>query len=458
MSDGPIEPIGKNRDFRMLLAGSSVSMLGSRVAAIGYPMLVLFLTGSPVDAGWVAFAATAPGVLVYMPAGALVDRWDPRQVMLLSEIGRGLAIASVVLMVALGKPSVAVLIAAAIIEEILEVFSTLAERRYVRALVPRGQAAAAQVRIEARSHVVVLMGRPLGGLLFEIMPIAPFLANVATFFFSVAAIFGIEAGRRVGRATFSSLARGVGTKGWLSRACFDQSRDRQLRNDISEGVRWLWGNRFARTAVALSESTTLICQAMMMAFLAVAHSREMSSIAVGTVLAASGLGGAAGSFVASRLPISATRSWIQVQMWFWVAAFAILAVSGGESPFWMGLTMAILGFTGAIGNIEVGTYLIEHVAENMLARVTSIGRLMSFSACAIGPICGGFLFQEYGIQNTVNVLLITTMSLATYSFFAPSMRARRSYGHDRSRDPAPGESVPGTAALADRCLSDSAAG
>ena len=441
-SAGLTDPIGKNRGFRMLLAGSSVSMLGSRVAAIGYPMLVLYLTGSPVDAGWVAFAATAPSILVYIPAGALVDRWDPRRVMLLSEVGRGLAIASVVVMVALGRPSIILLIVAAIIEEILEIFSTLAERRYVRALVPRGQALAAQVRIEARTHVVVLMGRPLGGLLFEIMPIGPFLANVVTFVISVAALLGIETGRPAGRATFSSLAREIGARGRLRRSRLDQPRNRQLRNDISEGVCWLWSNRFARTAVALSESTTLICQAMMMVFLAVAHSRQMSSIAVGTVLAASGLGGAAGSFVASRLPAPAPRSWIQVQMWFWVAALAVLAISGGESPFWMGIVMAILGFTGAMGNIEVGTYLIQHVAENMLARVTSIGRLMSFAAGAIGPVVGGFLFQKYGVQDTVNWLFITTILLAMYSLFTPSMRARGSYVQDRPRDPVPGESVP----------------
>jgi hypothetical protein len=82
--------------FRLLLGGSTVSMLGSRVSTIAYPMLVLHLTGSPVYAGFAVFAAAAPSILVYIPAGALVDRWDPWQTMMVSEIGRGLAIAGVV--------------------------------------------------------------------------------------------------------------------------------------------------------------------------------------------------------------------------------------------------------------------------------------------------------------------------------------------------------------------------
>jgi len=84
--------------------------------------------------------------------------------------------------------------------------------------------------------------------------------------------------------------------------------------------------------------------------------------------------------------------------------------------------MVVLGFMGAMGNIEVGTYLVQN-AEDKLARVTSIGRLTSFSACAIGPILGGFLFQKYGLQDTVYSLLGITAAATTYSVLTPSMRA-----------------------------------
>jgi hypothetical protein len=411
-------------------------MVGSRITTIGYPMLVLYLTRSPIYAGWAAFAATAPSILVYMPAGALVDRWDPRLAMLLSEMGRGLAIAWVVVIVWLGKPSVALIIMAAIIEEILEVFSTLAERRYVRALVGRDKALAAQVRIEARTHLVVLIGRPLGGLLFEIRPIVPFLVDVATFVVSVVTLFHIKGGQTAEEGNFASR-----TRSRLKKVHFDQPPDWQLSNDIRQGLRWLRHDTFARTAVALSASTTLICQATIMAFLAMAFSRGLSSFAIGMVLAASGLGGAAGSFVAARLPTPANRPWIQTQMWWWAAAFVVLVFSGGESPLWTGLVMGVLGFTGAMGNIEVSTYLIQHVAQNMLARVTSIGRLMSFSACAIGPMVGGFLFQKYGARHTGYWLLATTSLLALYSWRTSAMRTRSGISRDHAVDPVPGNSV-----------------
>jgi MFS family permease len=167
-------------------------MLGTRMSNIALPMLALYLTGSPAAAGWTAFAATAPSFLVYMPAGALVDRWHPRRVMLISEFGRGLAIATVVMALLLARLSLPLLIGAAVVEEILEVFSTLAERRYVSSLTGPEQASSALVRLEARTHVVVLAGRPLGGLLFTVAPTLPFVADMLSFVISVGALIGLK--------------------------------------------------------------------------------------------------------------------------------------------------------------------------------------------------------------------------------------------------------------------------
>src|ERR1700731_4153130 len=155
---GAITPLKGNREFRLLLSGSWVSMLGSRVSAIAYPLLVLAITDSPVVAGWASFATIAPSILIYLPAGALVDRWNPRRAMLCSEFGRGIAIVIIVVALALRRMNVVELVIIGAIEQILGVFSVLAERRFARSLVQRGQATSALARSEARTHMVVLLG------------------------------------------------------------------------------------------------------------------------------------------------------------------------------------------------------------------------------------------------------------------------------------------------------------
>lgn len=86
--------LSSSRAFRLPMAGSPISMLGSWISAVAFPMLVLH-PNTPFIIGLIASAVIAPNMLVNMPAGALVDRWDPKRVMLVSELFRGLVIATV---------------------------------------------------------------------------------------------------------------------------------------------------------------------------------------------------------------------------------------------------------------------------------------------------------------------------------------------------------------------------
>ena len=49
-------PLRRNRDFNLLWSGQVLSDLGTRVAEIAMPLLVLALTGSPAKAGIAGFA------------------------------------------------------------------------------------------------------------------------------------------------------------------------------------------------------------------------------------------------------------------------------------------------------------------------------------------------------------------------------------------------------------------
>lgn len=380
-------------------------MLGSRMTMIAYPLLVLYLTGSAFAAGWVAFVATAPSLFVYMPAGALVDRWDPRRAMLICELGRGIAIGTVVIALTLGMLNVPLLVSLAVVEETLEVFSTLAERRYVWSLMEPGAAAATQVPIEARAHAVVLAGRPLGSFLFGITPILPFLADALSFLASLATLVSIR--------NSSALARRI-----------RRAPRRHVRSDIKDGVRWLLSHRYARTAMILSAGATLVGQALIMVFLAAANAQHLPAVEIGAVLAASGMGGVLGAAIAARFTPPAWASLLQVQMVAWTAAIAAVAFSGGRSPAWTALAMGTLSVTGALGNIESGTYIMRHVEGNMLAKVTSIGQLWTFAACALGPVVGGLLTQSYGVERAVWSLLAITVLLALFSVATPSIRHR----------------------------------
>ena len=104
---------------------------------------------------------------------------------------------------------------------------------------------------------------------------------------------------------------------------------------------------------------------------------------------------------------------------------------GGLSFSRMAFVMAVLGFGGALGNVELGTYLMQNAPKSMLARVTSTGRLLSFGAAAIGPVLGGIAAQDFGIRTAVLLLLAAISALSLFSFLMPSADAGKEPGSGR---------------------------
>src|SRR5204863_5346880 len=114
----PVEhtPLRRNRDFILLWSGQVVSTVGTRVTAVAFPLLVLAQTHSPAKAGLVGFAQTLPYMLFYLPAGALVDRWDRRRTMIVADAGRTLALRSLAIALAFGDFTFAQVFVVAFVE------------------------------------------------------------------------------------------------------------------------------------------------------------------------------------------------------------------------------------------------------------------------------------------------------------------------------------------------------
>jgi len=77
------QPLWRRRNYLTLWGGKLVSATGSQMTQIAFPLLVLALTQSAAIAGLAGALRMLPYLLLSLPAGALVDRWDRRRVMIL---------------------------------------------------------------------------------------------------------------------------------------------------------------------------------------------------------------------------------------------------------------------------------------------------------------------------------------------------------------------------------------
>jgi len=102
-----------NRDYLILLIGQTISGTGASMGMFVFPLVALQITGSTVQAGLVGTAAGLAQWLLGLPAGALVDRWPRRRVMLASEGTGAVLFGSLVVASALGHLTLAHLLVVA---------------------------------------------------------------------------------------------------------------------------------------------------------------------------------------------------------------------------------------------------------------------------------------------------------------------------------------------------------
>jgi MFS family permease len=374
-------PLRRNRDFNLLWTGQVASDLGTRVADIAFPLLVLATTGSPAKAGVVGFAWTLPLFLLTLPAGALVDRVDRKRLMILCDGVRCLAFASLVVAILLHGVSFAHIVAVALVEGTGYVFFSVAERSALRQVVADEQLADALARNQAREYTALLGGQPLGGVLFSVGRSVPFLVNAASYFLSV-----------------WTLA--------LVRAEFQKERGAprgRVLTEVKEGLTWFWRQPFIRTTSLLVTGSDFTLNALYLVVIVIARERGASSALIGLMFAFLGIGGMVGTLIAPRLARRMrTKVVVVATMWLTAALLPLLIVIPGEvTP---GAIYGAMFLLHPTWNAVVGAYRLRMTPDGMQGRVQSVATLLSLGSVPFASLLAGFLLEAVGSTPTVLAL------------------------------------------------------
>src|SRR5512134_641634 len=78
-------PALASRDFTIFLVGQFISVIGTWMQNTAQPYLAYRISGRPLDLGLIGFAATLPTLLLALPAGVLVERWDKRKTVIVFQ-------------------------------------------------------------------------------------------------------------------------------------------------------------------------------------------------------------------------------------------------------------------------------------------------------------------------------------------------------------------------------------
>jgi MFS family permease len=393
-------PLFRQRNFMLLWSGQLVSWIGTEVTGITLPLVVLALTGSPARAGAIAAVRGVIYVLLAIPAGALVDRWDRRRVMVLANIGSGLAMGSIPLAIVLGHLTLAHLYIAGAAEGACFVFANLARFAALARVVTPEEYPAARAQTSLASNVALLLGPPLGGTLYQLAGAGlALLLDACSYLVNAVSIFFITV-----------PLQDTSTRESTS-----------LATEIRSAMAWLWQQRILRHLNVLMAGRTAIASGLYLLIVVMAKQEGAPSAVIGLIFAAGALGGLAGAVTAGRfhrryrtravLVATTAVTWLLVSGYLGAHQVVILAA----------LTAAIYA-VDPLFEVTVASYTAARVPDAMRGRVTSLTRLVELGSYALGLAVTGTLLESVGTMWTVGVFSVISLLLSLFAALNPLFR------------------------------------
>ncbi len=376
-----------------------VSTLGSHTAGIVYPLLVLALTGSPEIVGWVTALRITPFVLLCLPVGAMIDRWDRRRVMLWCDLGRGLVVGSLPVAMIFAEPQLAHIIAVAVVEGTLMVFYNLAEVAALPRVVARAHLPQASALNQAGYSVAGIAGPALGTTLYQFSRGLPFAADALSYAVSAFTLWRLS-------GDFSAAPA---------------SGPRHLGAEIMTGLRWLWREKIVRRMAMLTGGMNFVEASVPLLLIVTAQQMGASAVEIGLIFSAGGIGGVLGAWLGGRIQRYFSFGQVIIGVVVLQALlYPLFTVS--PSALWLGVVYGLIEFLGPVYNVVQFSHRIALIPKGLEGRVNAGYRFIAHALNPAGAALCGVLIERQGAGVTLAVFATVFAFLALAALSSRTIR------------------------------------
>lgn len=382
-------PILRNTDFLLLWSGQTVSVLGNQVSSIALPLLVLALTGSAAQAGAVSAVRLLPYTVLFLPAGAMIDRWNRRSVMMLADAMRGVALGTVPIAFFSGHLAIWLLYAAVLAEGTGFVFYTIAQIASLPRIVAAEQLASATAMNEGSHSFGTLVGPGLGGWIVSLGrtivsgAIVGLGVDAVSYFASVLSLVFIRTSFQAERTTATAAP---------------------LVQQIRTGLAFLLGHPHLRVLALLGANIGLFIIPADLAAIVLSRSElHFSAQVIGLIFSAGGLGALVGSAVAPWFKRSFKLSHV-TYLAVIVEGLSVAAMAVTSSAVVLGAGMLVETMMIPIYNVSQATYRLRLIPDELQGRVNSVIRLFPVASQPAGVAAAGFLIGVTGPRPVLAVI------------------------------------------------------
>jgi len=390
LAESAVQPQGRiaawrallqNRSYVALWIGQMLGQAGDPFRQMALQVFVYQATGSAVALGWLAAVQALPALVIGPIAGVLVDRWDRRRIMFVSQAIRALLVLLLVL-----RPSLPAIYVVGIAAAAISLFYLPARNAILPMIVRREQLLAANSFSVTTGTLLMMLAPALASLVLGLWGTTiAFAINSASFALAALAVLAIRVPPR---------AVGPGA---------EVARDGAWWADFRAGLSFVRRTPLIRGLLVVFGFQTIGFSAMpVLQILFVDRMLGLPPSALGYLMSVFAVGMLAGGIlvatVGDRIPH--TRL-IAIAATGFGALFILLA-----SATWLPLTfliLALMGICEAATSVAVPTLLQEIVPDELRGRVFSVQNVVLTALSVLGMGVAGIAADLAPIQTIMVV-------------------------------------------------------
>ncbi len=380
----------RNPDFVRLWTAETISQFGTQISLLALPLVaVVLLEASPFEVALLGTVEFLPFILFSLPAGAWVDRLRRRPILILGDLGRAVALATIPAAFVLDVLTIWQLYLVGFIAGTLTVLFDVAYQSYLPALVERDQLVDGNGKLEVSRTLAQTAGPALGGGVIGLVT-APLAILADALSFVVSALFVV------------AIRKPEPTP---DRHRDEHGRQRgSLRSEVMHGLRYVLGNPYLRGIAAATGTSNLFSNIAFATYIVYAV-RELGLDAgeIGIVFGLGNIGAVVGALTASRwasaLGLGRT---IIVTMALNSPGILLVALAPREGPIPFLVAAGFLtGLSAVVYNINQVSFRQAITPLPMQGRMNATMRFIVWGTIPVGQILGGIIATAVSLSAAI---------------------------------------------------------
>ena len=390
----PRRALFANANFRWLLGGGFLSMLGDQFTLLALPWQVLQLSSDPLVLGTVLALASLPRAVFILIGGAIVDRYSSQAVLQLSKWANALLLGTLAAMVASGTVSLQAVYAISLLIGLATAFSYPAGSSILPQALPPALLQPANGVLMALRQLSALLGPVTAGLL---------IAGQAS---------GLDTSAAPGRSglawAFALDALSFVLSSWtLSRVRLlprtaPLADAQSVLQAVAEALRWCWRDIELRSLCLYFAAVSFFVGGPLQVALPVLAKNQLpeGAAGLGLLLTVHGVGSLIGMAIAGLRPNWRLSTLGGTVLLIDTVAALVFMPFGHIHASWQGAALLLpLGVLGGLVQVAVFSWMQQRVPPAMLGRAMSVFMFIFMGVAPLAAALAGAALRFLAVAD-----------------------------------------------------------